>query len=77
MTVAAQAPTTRLRLADGRSLDLWVDQTADPDRHTPLVFDPGTAASGLGHRMVPFAHGHMSLAAAGLPMILDALTADT
>lgn len=46
MTVGAPTPTTRLRLADGRSLDLWVDDDA-PGR-TAFVFHAGTPSSGLG-----------------------------
>jgi pimeloyl-ACP methyl ester carboxylesterase len=48
MTVVAQTPTTRLPLADGRSLDLWVDETPGAEALTPLVFHTGTPSSGYG-----------------------------
>lgn len=49
MTIPAQEPTTRLRLADGRSLDLWVDERDEAASLTPLVFHSGTPASGYGY----------------------------
>ncbi len=49
MTVAGPAPTTRLRLDDGRSLDLWVDEAPAADKLTPLVFHSGTPSSGYGY----------------------------
>jgi pimeloyl-ACP methyl ester carboxylesterase len=49
MTIPAQEPTTRLGLADGRSLDLWVDEREDPSALIPLVFHSGTPASGYGY----------------------------
>ncbi|HXG26718.1 MAG TPA: alpha/beta hydrolase [Candidatus Binatia bacterium] len=45
MTIAPSTPTTRLRLPDGRSIDLWVDD--DAPGGTPLVFFHGTPGSGL------------------------------
>ena len=44
-------PTTRLRLADVRSLDLWVDESPGADRLTPLVFHSGTPSSGYGYEV--------------------------
>jgi pimeloyl-ACP methyl ester carboxylesterase len=44
---AAATPTTRLRLADGRSLDLWYDDNPGAEALTPLVFHAGTPTSGL------------------------------
>ena len=41
-------PTTRLRLADGRSLDVWYDDAPEAQDAIPLVYHPGTPASGLG-----------------------------
>lgn len=41
-------PTTRLSLADGRSLDVWYDNSPEARDHVPLVFHAGTPASGLG-----------------------------
>jgi pimeloyl-ACP methyl ester carboxylesterase len=41
------APTERLRLADGRSLDLWYDDTPGAEALTPFIFHPGTPGSGL------------------------------
>jgi pimeloyl-ACP methyl ester carboxylesterase len=41
-------PTTRLPLADGRSLDLWVDDAPESRDRVPLVFHGGTPSSGLG-----------------------------
>ncbi len=46
---AAPEPTTRLRLDDGRSLDLWVDATPGAEQLTPLVFHSGTPAAGYGY----------------------------
>jgi pimeloyl-ACP methyl ester carboxylesterase len=43
----SKAPTTRLRLPDGRCLDLWVDETPPAGDGTPLLFHAGTPASGL------------------------------
>jgi pimeloyl-ACP methyl ester carboxylesterase len=43
------APTTRLRLADGRSLDVWYDDAPEVVDAVPLVFHSGTPASGLGY----------------------------
>ena len=40
-------PTTRLRLADGRSLDVWYDDAPKSRGQVPLVYHPGTPASGL------------------------------
>jgi pimeloyl-ACP methyl ester carboxylesterase len=42
-------PTARLRLADGRSLDLWYDDAPEARDRGPLVFHAGTPASGLGY----------------------------
>jgi pimeloyl-ACP methyl ester carboxylesterase len=42
------APTTRLALADGRSLDLWYDDAPASRNLVPLVFHAGTPSSGLG-----------------------------
>lgn len=39
-------PTTRVATADGRSLDVWIDEDPGADRLTPLVFHSGTPASG-------------------------------
>ena len=47
--VVAQTPTTSLRLADGRSLDLWADETPGAEILTPLVFHSGTPSSGYGY----------------------------
>ena len=44
-------PTTRLRLPDGRSLDLWVDEAPGAEGLTPLVFHSGTPSSGYGHEV--------------------------
>ena len=44
----SSAPTTRLRLADGRDLDVWYDDGPDAAGRTPLVFHHGTPGSGLG-----------------------------
>lgn len=41
-------PTTRLRLADGRTLDVWYDNAPEARDGVPLVFHAGTPASGLG-----------------------------
>ena len=46
--VVAPTPTTRLRLADGRSLDLWVDETPGAGELLPLVYHSGTPSSGYG-----------------------------
>jgi pimeloyl-ACP methyl ester carboxylesterase len=43
--MTAADPTTRLRVADGRSLDLWYDD--DAPGLTPFVFFAGTPTSGL------------------------------
>ena len=40
-------PTARLRLADGRSLDVWYDAAPGARDSVPLVFHAGTPASGL------------------------------
>ena len=45
---ASAAPTIRVRLPDGRSLDLWVDEAARETALTPLVFFHGTPGSGVG-----------------------------
>ena len=58
------APTTRLRLADGRSLDLWYDDGPGAEGLTPFVFIPGTPASGL-----PFAEFVEAARARGLRAI--------
>lgn len=42
-------PTTRLRLADGRFLDVWYDDAPEARARIPLVFHPGTPTSGLGY----------------------------
>jgi pimeloyl-ACP methyl ester carboxylesterase len=42
-------PTTQLRLADGRSIDVWYDDAPDARDRVPLVFHAGTPASGLGY----------------------------
>jgi len=47
--VTAPTPTTRLALADGRSLDLWVDEDPGAAGLTPLVFHSGTPSSGYGY----------------------------
>ena len=44
---AAATPTTRLTLADGRSLDLWYDDAPESRGLVPLVFHAGTPSSGL------------------------------
>ena len=49
MTVGAPQPTTRLRVADGRSLDLWGDEAPGADRLTPFVFHSGTPAAGYNY----------------------------
>ena len=44
-------PTTRLRLADGRSLDLWYDDAPEARDRVPLVFHPAARrarVSGFG-----------------------------
>jgi pimeloyl-ACP methyl ester carboxylesterase len=51
VTVAAPEPTTRLTLADGRSLDVWVDEPPGAEGLTPLVFHSGTPASGYGYEV--------------------------
>ena len=43
---ADPTPTTRLRLADGRSLDVWYADTPGAEAGTPLVFHAGTPGSG-------------------------------
>ena len=48
-SIAVLEPTTRLRLADGRTLDLWVDEADEGAALTPLVFHSGTPASGYGY----------------------------
>jgi pimeloyl-ACP methyl ester carboxylesterase len=40
-------PTSRLRLADGRSLDVWFDDAPGAAALTALLFHAGTPASGL------------------------------
>ena len=49
IAVTAQEPTTPLRLPDGRSLDLWVDEAPGAAALTPLVFHSGTPSSGYGY----------------------------
>lgn len=44
---ASPTPTTRLRLPDGRSLDLWIDEAPVASEEAPLLFHAGTPASGL------------------------------
>ena len=51
MTIPAREPTTHLPLADGRSLDLWVDEADRGGGLTPLVFHSGTPASGYGYEV--------------------------
>lgn len=41
-------PTSRLRLGDGRTLDLWVDDAPGAERLTPFVYHAGTPGSGYG-----------------------------
>jgi pimeloyl-ACP methyl ester carboxylesterase len=41
-------PTARLRLADGRSLDVWYDDAPEAADGVPLVFHAGTPGSGFG-----------------------------
>jgi pimeloyl-ACP methyl ester carboxylesterase len=41
-------PTTRLRLSDGRVLDVWYDDAPAVRDHAALVFHAGTPGSGLG-----------------------------
>jgi pimeloyl-ACP methyl ester carboxylesterase len=40
-------PTARLRLADGRSLDVWYDDAPEAAGLVPLIFHAGTPGSGL------------------------------
>jgi pimeloyl-ACP methyl ester carboxylesterase len=51
MTTVTARPTTRLRLADGRSLDLWYDDSPGAEALTPLVFHSGTPTSGLPYEV--------------------------
>lgn len=48
LTGVQPTPTTRLRLADGRSLEVWYDDAPEAQDAIPLVYHPGTPASGLG-----------------------------
>jgi pimeloyl-ACP methyl ester carboxylesterase len=54
LTGVQPTPTARLRLADGRSLDVWYDDAPEAAGSVPLVFHAGTPASGLG--FAPYTH---------------------
>ena len=45
--MTGSVPTTRLRLPDGRSLDVWVDEAPGAAGMTPLVYHAGTPSSGV------------------------------
>ena len=47
LTGVQPTPTAHLRLADGRSLDVWYDDAPEARGGVPLVFHAGTPASGL------------------------------
>ena len=48
LSLVPPTPTTRLRVADGRSIDLWYDDVPDAGTRVPLIFHAGTPSSGLG-----------------------------
>jgi pimeloyl-ACP methyl ester carboxylesterase len=47
--VRAVLPSKRVRVPDGRSLDVWVDEAPGAESLTPLVFHSGTPAAGYGY----------------------------
>ena len=57
-------PTARLRVAGGRSLDVWYDDGPGAENLAPLLFHAGTPASGL-----PFAPFAVAARERGLRMI--------
>jgi pimeloyl-ACP methyl ester carboxylesterase len=46
-SVTAPQPTTRLAVGDGRSIDVWIDESSGSEARTPLLFHAGTPSSGL------------------------------